>query len=158
MKKTITYKRLQGFDLMATNYLIKNDFFTPAEKNENGQVTKAGFFTNKAETRLVKNIKNIIKQANVHFDKYKEEIGDIYDNLCLEDPKTKALLYNANGSHQLDREGTKKAKEQVKALSEKEIEINIRITDGDFDDLTSEEKEAFNGIVIPEFKTEEELE
>lgn len=162
MKKTITYKQLQVLDSAATAYLIRTDYFVPMIPACGDTPAVPGRFTDKEDTKLSKNIKNIIKQGNKLFEEYNELKADILLDNCLVDEKTKAILYDdskdANGNvvrnYRFSKEGHRAANKAVKDLANKEIEIHVRITDGDWD-LTDEEKEAFNGILIPEFKMEE---
>jgi len=158
MKKSVTYKKLQQFDTLATNYLINNGYFTPAVPAKDGIPAKAGGFTDKTPTKLVANIKNIIKQSDKLYEGFAERKAEILIDNCAVDDKTKVILYDESkdGSGNLIR-NYKYTKDQQKAvnkalkeLSEQEVEIHVRITEGELT-LTDEEKEAFNGIVIPEF-------
>lgn len=163
MKKTVTYKQLQQFDILATNYLVNNGYFinpTPAKGDE---PAKAGGFTTKEPTKLVANIKNIIKQSDKLYEGFSEEKTNILIDNCAVDDKTKAILYdeskdavgNTIRNYRFTKEGQKEVNKKIKELLEKEVEIHVRITEGEFD-LTTEEKEAFNGIVIPEFTPTED--
>ncbi|MEK6882525.1 MAG: hypothetical protein AABY22_23085 [Nanoarchaeota archaeon] len=143
MKTEKTYKELQSFDNAATLYLIKNEYF------------KDGKFTDKATTKLVSNMKNVIKQAGKHFEEFKELGNDIQIDYCSVDEKTKVILYNQDKSYQFTKEKLKECNKAIKELAEKKVTVHTRITDGEFE-LTDEEKEAFSGILIHEIKKEEE--
>ncbi len=153
MKKKITYKKLQEFDKMATNYLVKNGYFTPAVFKD-GHPVSAGEFTNKEQTKLVANMKNIVKQGKKAFEEFTELQNNIYIDNCAVDEKTKVMILDAKGGYQFTPEKQKEVYKKIKELVISEIEIHARITEGEWG-LTDEEKEAFNGIIIPEFKTEE---
>lgn len=149
MKKQLTYQQLQKFDNLATSYLIRNGYFIPSD----GRIP--GKFTDEKPTKLVLNMKNVIKQAGKHFETYKELANDIRLDNCLVDEKTKAVLYEADGvNFKFSKDGLREVTKAIKDLSQTEVEIHIRITEGDLA-LTDEEKEAFNGIIISEFKPEE---
>lgn len=149
MKKTITYKELQKFDNTATNYLIREGYFIPPTK------TEAGKFSDKEGTKLVGNIKNVIKQWQKHLETYADELDNIQRNHAAVDEKTKVLLpKNPDGSRPYTIDGEIALKKAIKELADSEIEIHVRITEGELN-LTAEEKEAFNGIVIPAFVVED---
>lgn len=137
MKKLQTYKELQTFDNLATAYLKREGYF-----DENG-------WTKKEPTKLVSNLKNVLKQAGKLFEEYKEKVEDLSIDHCLVDEKTKAILREANGAYKFEKEELKKFNTAVRELANSKVDIHIRITEGDWD-LTDDEKEAFNGIVIPE--------
>lgn len=157
MKKSVSYKRLQQFDTLATNYLINNGYFTPAVPAKGDVPALPGGFTKKPATKLVENIKKIIKQTDKLYDGFAEEKADILLDNCLVDEKTKAILYDESkddkGSIVRNYKFTvaqqKEVNKKIRELSLKEVEIHVRITEGDLD-LTDEEREAFSGIVIPE--------
>lgn len=165
MKKSISYKRLQQFDILGTNYLINNGYLTNPVPAKGDEPAKQGGFTTKELTKLVVNIKNIIKQSDKLYAGFSEEKTNILIDNCAVDDKTKAIIYdeskdaagNTIRNYRFTKEGQKEVNKQIKELLEKEVEIHVRITEGDWV-LTDEEKEAFNGIVIPEFTPEEEAE
>ncbi|MEK6879217.1 MAG: hypothetical protein AABY22_06385, partial [Nanoarchaeota archaeon] len=133
---------LQKFDNAATLYLIKNEYF------------KDGKFTDKPVTKLVSNMKNIIKQGGKHFEEFKELSNDIQIDHCAVDEKTKVILREENGSYKFTKEGLKECNKAIKELVEKKVIIHVRITEGEWE-LTDDEKEIFSGILIPEIvKTE----
>lgn len=154
MKKTLTYKDLQLFDNAATRYMIRTGYFKPGKPASGEEPATNGEWTLKIPTKFVLNLKNVIKQAAKHFADYSELHNDIHLEHCATDEKTKVVLYTPTGGYQFTKEAIKKVNSEIKELANKTIEIHARITEGDWD-LTDEEKEAFNGIVIPEFKTEE---
>lgn len=137
MKKEKSYRELQQLDNIATAFLKRNGYF-----DENG-------WTKKEPTKLVTNLKNILKQAGKHFDSYKEKVEDLSIDHCLVDEKTKAILREANGAYKFDKEALKKFNSAIKELASTNVELHVRITEGEWD-LTDEEKEAFSGILIPE--------
>ena len=137
MKKEQSYKELQRFDNLATAYLRREGYF-----DETG-------WTKKEPTKLVSNIKNVLKQAGKLFEEHKEKVEDLSIDHCLVDEKTKAILREANGAYKFEKEELKKFNTAIRELANSKVEIHIRITEGDWD-LTDDEKEVFSGIVIPE--------
>ena len=163
MKKSITYKRLHKFDVVATAYLIENGYYVSAISAIGETPSKAAKYTDKVPTKLVANIKNIIKQTDALYEDFNEKKTIIFIDNALEDDKTKAILYDdtkdGNGNvvrnYKFSKDGQKKVNEEVKKLMNEEVEIHVRITEGELG-LTEEEKDAFNGIVIPEFTPDED--
>lgn len=153
MKKEISYKELQKFDNFATSYLIRTGYFVPAQLQTKDSPMKPGFFTEKKATKLVANLKNLIKQANDHFDVYKEKQTELYVDNCAVDEQTKAILLDERGGYKFTKEGQKKLIKDLKELNNSKVEINIRITEGEWE-LSDEEAEAFSGLAIPEVKSE----
>lgn len=137
MKKSQTYRELQRFDNIATAYLRREGYF-----DENG-------WTKKEPTKLVSNIKNVIKQAGKLFEVYKEKVDDLSIDHCLVDEKTKAILREENGAYKFGKEELKKFNAAIKELSNSSVEVHTRITEGEWD-LTDEEREVFSGLVIAE--------
>lgn len=137
MKKAQSYKELQRFDNLATAYLKREGYF-----DENG-------WTKKEPTKLVSNIKNVLKQAGKLFEEYKEKVDDLSIDHCLVDEKTKAILREENGAYKFEKEELKKFNTAIRELANSKVDVHIRITEGDWD-LTDDEREVFSGIVIPE--------
>lgn len=155
MKKQLSYKELQNFDNAATLYLIKNGYFTNAVSETETTPAKPAGFTTKPNTKFSANLRKVINQAAQHFKEYSEAIDDLQIKYCAVDEKTKTILLDDKGNRKFTIEGHQSLKKAIKELSNEKVEINTRITEGDWD-LTDEEKQAFNGIVIPEFETDEE--
>lgn len=143
MKKSVTYRELQKFDNLATAYLRRNEYF-----DDKG-------WTKKEPTKLVTNIKNVVKQCAKHFETYKELVDEIHIDNCLVDEKTKAILREENGTYKFSKEGLKEVSKKIKDLAGTSVDLHVRITEGNLD-LSDEEKEAFNGIVIPAFEPNED--
>lgn len=154
MKKQITYKEMQVLDNFATSYLIRTGYFKAAVPSKGDLPAVPGEWTLKTPTKFVLNLKNVIKQCGKHFTDYSEMQNDIYLDNCAVDEKTKVVLYTPAGGYQFTKESIKKVNSEIKELANKTIDIHVRITEGDWE-LTDAEREAFNGIVIPEFKLEE---
>ena len=156
MKVEKSYKELQAFDNVATAYLIKHGFFKINPE------TKQGDFTNKEITKLVANMKKIIKQGQELFAEYSEKVADLKIDYCSVDEKTKAILYddvpNSKGgvdrNYRFTKERLKEFNKKVKELADEKVELHARITDGEWE-LTDDEKDAFSGLLIPEIKKED---
>ena len=149
MKKTISYKELQRFDNVATNYLVRNGYFTPAQPAIGDKPAVPGTFTNKENTKLVANMRNIIKQAGKHFEEYGSLVDDLQLDHCSTDAKTNVILKDEKGNRMFTVEKEKALKVAIKKLAETTVEIHTRVTDGNFD-LSEDELEAFAGLLIPE--------
>ena len=154
MKKEFSYKQLQKFDNFATSYLIKNGYYSVGSPGGDGKEPIPAGFTNKENTKLSANIRNIIKQWQKCFAEYKETLDDLELDHCAVDDKTKVVLTDSKGQRMFTPEKAKLLKKAIREFSETNVVINVRITEGDWE-LTDEERDAFNGLVIPEFNTEE---
>lgn len=148
MKKQLSYKELQKFDNIATSYLIREGYYIPPSVPKEGEPMKPGYFSPKPSTKLVANIKNIVKQANKHFEDYREKDADLAVDNCAVDEKTKAILMDGD-KYRFTQEGMKAYTKARRELSETKVEIHVRITEGEWD-LSDEEREVFEGVVIPE--------
>lgn len=165
MKKPITYNQLQRFDIVATNYLIREGYFNPHVPAIGDKPAKRAYYTDKPITKLVANIKNVIKQGDKLYETFNEKQNNILIDNATVDEKTNAILYDdshdAKGNlirnYRFTKDQQKEVNKQRKNLLNETVEIHSRITNGEFD-LTEEEKEAFSGIVIPEVKEDGEME
>jgi hypothetical protein len=136
MKTQKSYKMLQAFSHIANGYLIKNGYI---QDNK---------YTDKEPTKLVLNIKTVLKDLETISQSMMVKIDNLGIDLCLEDPITKAVLYNEKGGYQYTKENLKIFNAKARDLSDSLIDIDARITEGELS-LTNEEKEYFSGIVIP---------
>jgi len=132
MKKQLTYKELQVFDNMATSYLIRRGYFIPACLPKEGEPMKPGYFSAKPATKLVANLKNVIKQAHKHFEEYREKEGDLAIDNCATDEKTKAILMDGD-KYRYTQDGLKAFIKARRELSETKVDIHARITDGEWE-------------------------
>ena len=109
------------------------------------------------ENKICASIKNFTKQLTQIFENYNDEKDTLQLNNCAVDEKTKVILKDEKGNRQFTVEGEIKLKGEIKELNKKEVEFHSRIAEGIEDliaELTDEEKETFEGIVIP-IKAEE---
>lgn len=148
MKKSLTYNEIKKFDVLATEYLVNNGYYIKQKKDSDGNITN-GKFTDKENTKLTANIRNIIKQFNKHFELYQELKDDILRDNCSVDDKTKIILRDEKGGYKFTVEQEKNIIRQTKELDKQQVDVNVRITDGEWI-LSEDEIEIFNGIVIPE--------
>lgn len=157
MKKSITYKEAQILNNMLSNYFVDNGYWDVEKKTWSEKCTKE-------PTKLFVNMRNIKKQVEELQIEYNEKVDDLRLDNCATDEKTGVILHTdvvgKDGQitqiKQFTPAGTKKFNKEVKELLEKEVDIHVRITEGEFN-LTDEQKEHFNGILIPAFKVEADV-
>lgn len=163
MKKTVTYKQIYNFDTVAMAYLTKEGFYIQPVAAKGDEPAKPGKYTDAPLTKLATNIKKVIKQTDALYEEFNEKKTDIFLDAASVDDKTKVILYddvkdglgNISRNYRFTVEKQKEVNKKIKELMNREVEIHVRITEGEWK-LTDEEREAFNGIVIPEFTPEEE--
>ena len=144
-----TFKELDQFDKVATGYLVRNGFYSHEQRG----------YTDKPATKLVSAIKNVFKQVFKNRDEIlNEELELARINNALEDPTTKELLLNEDRSYKYSKEGMVKLRADLNVIYNREVDMHQRIVkDADLSELTEEEIEAFDGLVIdsaplPEFE------
>lgn len=137
MKKQTTLNQLAEFDQVASAYLSKNGFIEDLK------------YTTKVETKLTSAIKSIFKQYQKALKDIQSDIELININNCLDDPNTKEILKDEKGNFKYSKEGLINRKKEIKAIFDKKIDIHDRIIDSFPSNLTEEEIEMFQGIVIP---------
>ena len=142
MKAERTYKELQKFDGISTKYMVANGYYVFAEDGK-------GSYTEKEPTKLVTNIKNVIKQITKHFEEFNELAEEQRIDNCSVDEKTKIILREPDRSYKFTKEGLKALNKAFKELENTKVEIHIRITEGEWE-LSDDEKEVFSGLVIPD--------
>jgi hypothetical protein len=145
MKKELTYKEVLILNNVISGYFVTNGFWD-VEKRA---------FSDKKDTKLTANMKNVKKQAEKIEVAYNELVDDLRLDNCAVDEKTKVILMDANGAKQFTVEGTKNFNKGIKALLDQKVDIHVRITEGDWD-LSENEKEVFNGVLIPAFEVSTE--
>lgn len=152
----VSYKRLKEFDDVSTAYMVKNGYYVEGVPAKGDVPEKKPYFTDKAPTKLIVNIKNIGKQIKKAFETYSEKLTDLNLDYCAVDESKKppVIMYNELGGLCFTIEKQKELNKKRKELYESEVDIYPRITEGEFE-LTDEEKDAFSGIVIPEIHEEE---
>lgn len=154
MKVKKSYKEVREINFSISNYLVSNGYWD----------VEKGKFSKKDETKLVAYMKKVKKECELICgpDDYGDKKDDLQIKHCLKDEKTKAILMadtcGADGKtytrvRQYSEEGELALKKALKELDATEVELNVKIADGDWD-LTEEEKEIFSGILIPEIKKE----
>ncbi len=151
MKKKFTYEGIKAWDSVATQYLIRNGYYNNATNETATSPAKAAGFTNKENTKLTSNMRNIIKQIGKHYQAYNERIDDLQIDFCAVDEKTHTILLDEKGNRKFTVEKLKEYKQAVKKLDQEEVDIHVRITEGvKMDELMDEEIEYFSGVIIPE--------
>jgi len=156
MKKSITYREGQKLNNYIVNYFITNGYFIAGVPASGDKPATPGRWTEKTPTKLVANMKNIDKQWAKIYEEYTSLRDDLQLDHCATDEKTKVILMNDDGkTRKFTVEGEKALKKAIKELDATSVEIHVRITTEGIDYLTEDEREVFNGILIPEFKLAE---
>lgn len=134
-----TYRQLQEFEAVAANYLANNGYIA-----ENA-------FTKKENTKFTASLRNVMKQIGKHYESMNEEIDTIRIQHAATDEKTKVLLRDDKGGYMFTPEKLIELKAALKSFRETAVEIYERLVDADAvpSDLTEEEIEVFESIVIP---------
>lgn len=143
-------------------YMTNEGYYTEAKPAKGEEPAVPSKPTEKDPTKLVENIRRVLRQTDKFYADFNDKKTDIFLDHAVVDDKTKAILYDdvkdGNGNvirnYKFTKDGQKKVNEAVKKLMNEEVDVNVRITDGEWK-LSYEEKDAFNGIVIPEFKSED---
>ena len=150
MKAERTYKELQEFDNAATAYLVANGYYDKDNRR----------FTDKEPTKLVSNMRNVIKQCSKHFEEFEECMEELRIDHCSVDEKSKVILRELDKTYKYTKEKLKELNTAAKNLRNEKVVIHERMTVLEKDqkwDLSEEEIRCFGGLIIPkEAESEEE--
>ena len=141
MTTTITNRQLIALNNALVKFIDSN---IPPKTEESKKTEPTKFLT------AAKNLYR--KQVVLLVTNYNDKIGDMRDLSAATHPVNKTILKDANGQHEFTPEGSVKFKKEIKKALEETIEIHQRIVPIEDipTDLTDDEKEAFENILIPQ--------
>jgi hypothetical protein len=145
MKSQKSIVQIRAFVTTATEYLKKNGYTQVID----GKLD----FSDKEDTTLSKNLKNIIKkQCQKIFEEFEEKTEDMRLDHCAVDPVKLTILRDENKGYIYTPEKLKAFNKLYKEkVNTQDIDIHLRLVeDWEKFRLTEDEVEAFKGFALPE--------